>query len=200
MSHAARRAHAERLVRAHHPADAEEAGHRDAILALLAQGERGADVFSRAHYTPGHLTASAFVVDAALRDVLLIWHLKLERWLQPGGHVEPDDEDVVAAAAREIAEETGLHGCHALGEGLFDVDVHRIPARGGARPEPEHEHHDLRVALVAPQGSEPVVGDGVGAFRWVPLDAFDALVANGELHTDRSVMRAIERLRARLER
>lgn len=196
MTPSARHAHAADLVRAHQPADAEEAAHRDAILALLDSGAAsGADVFGRDHMEPGHLTASAFVVDAEAHHVLLIWHLKLERWLQPGGHIEPGDADVLAAAAREVAEETGLTGCAPLGRGLFDVDVHTIPARGGARPEPAHRHFDLRVALRAEPGAEPVVGDGVGAFRWVALGDFP----RGALPTDRSVERAVERLRRTLE-
>ena len=41
-------------------------------------------------------------------------------------------------------------------------------------------------------------GDGVSAVRWVALDRFDTLVADGEIETDESVMRAIRRLRQRI--
>lgn len=196
----ARWRHTRDLVAAHRVLDLEEREHQRAILALIDSGAGGAgsDVFSRQHFDPGHLTASAFVIDASRTSLLLVWHLKLERWLQPGGHIEPEDPDVLLAAAREVEEETGLQGCTPLGPGLFDVDVHAIPARGGARAEPAHAHHDLRVALVAPAGAEAIVGDGVGAVRWVPLDAFDRLAHDGSLPTDRSVMRAVERLQRRL--
>ena len=52
-----------------------------------------------------HFTATGFVVqdDATL----LHWHAKLQCWLPPGGHVEPN-EDPVQAVLREVAEETGV--------------------------------------------------------------------------------------------
>jgi 8-oxo-dGTP pyrophosphatase MutT (NUDIX family) len=50
-------------------------------------------------------TASVFIV----RDgkVLLHLHKKLGKWLQPGGHIELD-EDPNQAAMREVKEETGF--------------------------------------------------------------------------------------------
>ncbi len=184
------------LLARHVPLDAQERGHADAIAALLRRGEAGElDPFARTTFAPGHITASAFLLSADLRSVLLVWHTTLRRWLQPGGHVEPGDPDVVAAALREVEEETALRGCTPLGDGLFDVDVHAIPPRTGKRVEPGHEHFDLRIALVVPEDATAVAGDGVSEVRWIALDAFDALVASGELETDASVLRAVERLR-----
>ena len=52
-----------------------------------------------------HFTATAFVV----RDnaTLLHWHRRLQQWMPPGGHIEPN-EDPVEAVLREVHEETGL--------------------------------------------------------------------------------------------
>jgi 8-oxo-dGTP pyrophosphatase MutT (NUDIX family) len=52
-----------------------------------------------------HFTATGFVVDGS--RTLLHWHKRLQQWMPPGGHVEPD-EDPVQAVLREIEEETGL--------------------------------------------------------------------------------------------
>ena len=52
-----------------------------------------------------HFTATGYVVWN--QGVLLHWHKKINLWLPPGGHVEPN-EDPVEAVLREIFEETGL--------------------------------------------------------------------------------------------
>ena len=160
----------EGLLREHQPVDAAEAESVAGILDLLAAC---ADPWSRAGYVPGHLTASAVVVDGArARNALLVFHQKLERWLQPGGHFEPGERDPAEAAAREAREETGLEVRWPPGAAprLLDVDVHVIPAR---RDEPEHRHFDLRFLLLA-EGN-PVAGEGVREARWIRREALEGL-------------------------
>ena len=174
-----------RLLAAHEPADAAEAGSLRRVLALL---ELPGDVLGRGHFDPGHVTASVFVTrpSPAGDELLLIWHTKLGRWLQPGGHVDPADADVPAAALRELREETGLH---VTGGRLLDVDVHPIPA-SPKRGEPAHEHFDVRLHVEVPAGAVAVAGDDAGAARWVPLAEV------GEAASDASVMRAARKLLA----
>ena len=164
------------------PADARELAFRDRMLALI----RTPDPFSRRAFDPGHFTASAFVLSPDRDRVLLILHKKLARWLQPGGHLEAADASPFEAARREVAEETGLVELVALGEGLFDIDVHAIPTRPD---EPAHEHFDLRVVLGSPS-LRVTDSDEVAGIRWVPLAEMDAVA------TDESVRRAVRKLRA----
>ncbi len=93
------------MLAGHACADASEHDSLRRIRALL---EGPGDPFSRAHYEPGHLTASGIVVNPERTRTLLIFHAKLQRWLQPGGHFEPGECDPRLAAAREVLEETGL--------------------------------------------------------------------------------------------
>jgi len=147
---------ADRLL-ALHPADALEAAHRDAIVTLLRTAERP---FSAAHFEPGHVTGSALVVAPERRAVLFVFHSALRRWLQPGGHMEPEESDPRVTAVREALEETGL--AVRAGPDPFDVDVHLIPARGTA---PSHRHFDVRyLALV--DGRPAPVAAGVEEARW----------------------------------
>ncbi len=179
-----RLAHLRRLLDSLEVADATEARHVADCLALASvQG----DPFARDHWAPGHFTASAFVLSPDEADVLLIFHEKFRRWLQPGGHVEPSDADIVAAARREIEEETGLVDIDALGDGLFDVDVHEIPARKG---DPAHRHFDARVCFRA-RSRALVAGTDALAARWVPLGEVSAV------ESDDSVMRAVQKLLSR---
>lgn len=87
-----------------YPADLEERADVERMLHLAAGL---AEPFSR-EQLPAHFTASAAVVDPSGRRICLVDHVKLGRRLQPGGHVEPDDESPAAAALREVREETGL--------------------------------------------------------------------------------------------
>ena len=102
-------------------------------------------MMSRSNFSPGHFTASAFVLSPDRKKLLLILHKKLGLWLQPGGHIEPTDASWQAAAAREVEEETGLRELEVLDE-LVDIDIHAIPAIG---PEPAHLHFDLRTLFCA---------------------------------------------------
>src|SRR5436305_9657602 len=90
-------------LRGYAAADDAEAHNVEAVVNLLTTS---ADPFSRAHFEPGHITASCYIVDPGWR-LLLHHHRRLNRWLQMGGHVEAD-ELTPDAALREGREEPGL--------------------------------------------------------------------------------------------
>jgi len=164
------------------PADAAEAGHREAIASLLRGGGRP---FSADNFEPGHVTGSALVVAPERHAVLFVFHTALRRWLQPGGHMEPGETDPRETAVREVLEETGL--AVRAEEVLFDVDVHVIPARGSA---PAHCHFDVRyLGLV--EGLPPPVAAGVEAARW-----FTRAEA-ARLDLDGGMVRMLEKAEAR---
>ena len=107
--------------------------------------------FSRDCY-PGHITASALVVDRHYRT-LLTYHAKLNKWLQLGGHCD-GVADPHLTAIREVKEESGLQKIADLhwqsvqddDIPIFDLDIHAIPAR---KTEPEHFHYDVRYLFMA---------------------------------------------------
>ncbi|MFC0675741.1 NUDIX hydrolase [Brachybacterium hainanense] len=95
---------------------------------------------------PGHMTASAFVVDAPGEHVALLWHRKGGFWVQPGGHVEEDETSFERAARREVAEEIGLAGLQRLGPGPAMLHHHGLDAAFGSC----REHFDVQFLLRAP--------------------------------------------------
>jgi 8-oxo-dGTP pyrophosphatase MutT (NUDIX family) len=161
--------------------DAEEAGHLARMLALC---DAPGDACARDHFVPGHFTASAFILSPERDALLLIFHGKLARWLQPGGHLEPGDADVLAAARREAAEEVGLSDLELLSPAPFDLDVHDIPA---LRADPPHAHFDVRFLFRAREHAHRAASDAKAA-RWVPRAELSLELS------DRSVLRALEKL------
>jgi 8-oxo-dGTP pyrophosphatase MutT (NUDIX family) len=113
----------------------------------------------------GHLTASAWVVDAARSRVLLTHHRKLDLWIQLGGHAD-GEANLLAAALREVTEESGLTRVRAVSSEIFDVDRHRIPAR---KTEPEHWHFDVRFLIEADPAEPVIISDESHDVAWVAL-------------------------------
>jgi 8-oxo-dGTP pyrophosphatase MutT (NUDIX family) len=162
------------------PRDPED-GARHARLTRFV--EVHSDCFARA-LEEGHVVASAWVVDPSRRRVLLHHHRRLDRWLQFGGHVDFGDATVLAAARRELEEESGLAAAEPLGGNIFDLDVHPIPARppGPDRPaEPAHLHYDVRFAFQADPDAPVAASAESRALRWVDLDEVPALSGEGSL-------------------
>lgn len=117
-----------------------------------------------------HFTATVYIFDAQDR-VLLHRHEKLQKWLPPGGHVEPN-ETPPEAARREALEETGLEIVFIEQENLkieaynaisferpFFCLLEHIPAH---KEKPAHQHMDC-IYLARPKLHSP---KPLGDFRW----------------------------------
>lgn len=116
---------------------------------------------------PLHLTASAIVVDAPGENVALVWHRKGSFWVQPGGHLEPDEDSFERAARREAEEETGLTDLTVLGPGPAMLHSHTLKAAFGAC----HEHWDVQYLMRAalPAAELPLrPSDETPESIWVP--------------------------------
>ncbi len=141
------------------------------------------DCFERTHL-PGHITGSAWIVDSKRTQTLLVHHAKLNKWVQPGGHAD-GDENVLRVALREAEEETGLKNLRVAATTPFDVDIHTIPQR---KDFPEHFHFDIRFLIEASIDEQIVVSEESHDVKWVPLESLK------DYTKERSVLRMRDKL------
>lgn len=139
------------------PPDHEEARRR--ILGFVAEHPDALERTCR----DGHLTGSALVVDPVSARTLLLFHAKVQRWLQPGGHADGDG-DLAHVALREATEETGIAGLRVLTPAI-DLDVHTFhDARGR---DPDHLHLDVRHLVLTPPGAVVAANHESEGHVWV---------------------------------
>lgn len=141
---------------------------------------------------PGReFTVATFVI--ANRRVLLLWHRKLQKWLPPGGHVEPG-ELPDEAAVREVREETGLE-VELVGDRGLEVSSPRQLVRPyGIQLEdigPGHQHIDL-IYFARPKAgtsSRVSANEESEAVRWFALAELGALGVADEIRlwTERAI-------------
>jgi 8-oxo-dGTP pyrophosphatase MutT (NUDIX family) len=135
---------------------------------------------------PAHLTASALVLNPSLDTVLLTLHAKAGLWLQFGGHFEPTDESVLAAATREAREESGIADL-TLHPVLAHLDRHALLASGFGRCR---EHLDLRYVGVTADEAGYAVSEESLDVAWWPVDA----LPDASAHEIRPLVEAARRV------
>jgi 8-oxo-dGTP pyrophosphatase MutT (NUDIX family) len=152
------------------PPDRSQDSLRNAVLAFLDARE---DACRRA-CVPGHITASALVLDETGENVLLTLHPRLGRWVQLGGHCEDSDADILGAALREATEESGVDGLR-LSPDLAAINVHALTCSLGVPTR----HLDLQFVAHAPADAQIVVSEESVDLRWWPADGLPDGVDGG---------------------
>lgn len=170
------------VLREWRPEDDVRAGLRSAYLEHLAAHPDG----MYRECVPGHVTASAVVLDPGGARVLLTLHGKLRMWLQTGGHCEPGDTTLAGAALREAAEESGIAGLRLL-PGPVTLDRHWVGCHGGAW------HYDVQYAAVAPEDAEVAISDESLDLAWFPTDG---LPESADASVRRLVSLSVDAVRA----
>ncbi len=144
--------------------DSQQASLRDEYVDFI---DRNTDVHLRASRI-GHLTASALVVDPAEGTTLLTLHPTVGRWLQTGGHIEANDDSMLAAAAREAREESGI-GDLELDAVPLCLDRHEVSCKADDGTRSPLHHWDVQFLALAAPGSVAVMSEESDDLRWWPL-------------------------------
>lgn len=161
-------------VMAYQPVNEQEHVDRELILGRLAHDPHVADRSSLAH-----LTTSAWTVDAAGERVLLCYHNIYDSWSWVGGHAD-GELDLVAVAARELAEETGVTRARLVDAGAGGIASLEVLTVDGhvkrGHYVGSHLHLNVTYLFVADPSlalrKKPDENSGV---RWVALDEVFAL-------------------------
>jgi len=153
------------MLNAYDPPDAGEAEDRFRMLVLL-QSEPAC--FERSCFVPGHITGSALLVSGDGRRALMNHHKSLNKWLCFGGHAD-GEADILSVARREGVEESGIERIEPAFGGIFDLDIHPIPANL-KRNEPAHEHFDIRYLFRVTGRENFTVSDESHDMKWCGYD------------------------------
>jgi coenzyme F420-0:L-glutamate ligase len=121
---------------------------------------------------PGHLTASALLVDPIRDAVLLALHPRIGAWVPLGGHLEPADTGLAGAAAREVAEEAGIADLR-VDQAPLQLDVYPVTCALGVPTR----HFDVCYLATAPTATEPMLTAELLDLRWFPAAELPADVA-----------------------
>ncbi len=164
---------------------------QDALRHALAAYVTARPDACRRDCVPGHITASTAVLDQDGTRVLLTLHPRLGRWVQLGGHCEPGDADIVAAALREAVEESGIADL-VIDADPVALDAHPVTCSLGV---PTH-HLDVLFVAQAPPAAVIAISDESLDLRWWPVDA---LPPNADAATRNLVRLAAARVQTSLE-
>lgn len=141
------------------------------LTRLINQIKNNNNIFDRSNMM-GHITASGLVLSKD-KKILLIFHNSLNKYLAPGGHIENQDKDIIAAAQREVWEESGLkhaqpHPWTIKNKCPLVIDSHPIP-QNDQKAEGNHFHHDFMFLLTASDTKVSLDKNEVSNFKWLNI-------------------------------
>lgn len=133
-------------------------------------------------------TVSAYIIHPTEQKICLHMHKKLGKWLQPGGHIELN-EDPLQALHHELAEELGFSEADSV---FIDQPDQPKAGKGKVLPLPfhyevhdfneSHQHIDLEYLLQAKITAFNPEQTESQDVRWLSIDEVRKFHDQGEVH------------------
>lgn len=137
---------------------------------ILEQLQRQDDLFFRENMT-AHMTASAWVVNMEMDQVLMVYHNIYHSWSWIGGHAD-GEKDLLAVAIKEVKEESGLVEVTTISKDIFSLEILTVDGheKGGSYV-PSHLHLNITYLLKANENQKIYVKpDENSGVAWFSLE------------------------------
>lgn len=159
------------LVNSIVPCDAIEDRDQAATVAWI---QSGAEIFriQKPDIPPKHLVAYFVVIDRVRMKLILVDHIKAQRWLPTGGHVDIDEHPAITVS-REIKEELDMEAHFIFQDPIFVTETVTVGLTAG--------HRDVSLwYVVAGDVDKPINFDRneFKDYRWFTFDEVLALEIN----------------------
>lgn len=153
-----------KLLESYSPKDSQEKQIKQQIISFINENS---ECFNSI-YPKGHITASAWIIDPQRQKVCLIHHNMLNKWFQPGGHSD-NNNDTPLEALREAIEETNLTNLKLLNGSIFDIGIQIIPS-DKKRGLGLHSHFDIMFLVIGDSEISPKISDESNEAKWIDIN------------------------------
>lgn len=172
-----------KLLEKYIPSSKEEHKTKEDLITFINENH---NCFDR-ELEKGHITGSSWLLNKEGDKALLMHHMKLDRWFQPGGHAD-GDSDILAVAIKEAQEESGINAIEAVDGEIFDIDIHLIPEN---KKDKSHFHYDIRFLLQVKSDEELSNNGEAKELRWINREGVSSLTK------EESVIRMVRKWKLR---
>lgn len=127
---------------------------REMVAELIQYVSENPNCFEReAKDGAKHIAASVLLITRDFKRALFLWHTKIGRWTQPGGHAD-GNPDLQRVALKELEEETGIVDAQLVSPAPLDIYRFDYPKETfGYRKS----IYNLCFAAFLPEGQEPKI-------------------------------------------
>lgn len=139
-----------------------------------------------------HLASNVLLFTPGYKELLCLWHKKIQAWTFPGGHCD-GNPDIFQVAYKELEEETGIKDVTAVNEVPFHIQRFDYDKKVFGYTK---SIYGFFFAVFCPQDQEPrnVEPDKCGEMRWFNIEEFEELTKDDKYHINAAILKKWQRI------